>query len=53
MDTKNILIGLVIGILVGADGIFMVDQSRLSNLNKQVKALETEVEQLNEVTSAK
>lgn len=53
METKDIVIGLVIGVLIGAGGIFLVDQSRLSNLNKQAKALETQVDQLNEVISAK
>jgi len=53
MDTKNILIGLVIGVLIGAAVIFFVDQPRFTQLNKQVKALETQVEQLNEAVSAK
>jgi len=40
MDTKNIVMGLVIGVLVGAVGIYAVDQSRFSQLSKQIKSLE-------------
>ena len=53
MDTKNILIGLVIGLLIGAAVIFFVDQPRFTQLSKQVEALNTQVTQLNEVVSNK
>ena len=53
MDTKNILIGLVIGVLIGAAVIFFVDQPRFTQLNKQVENLDIQVEQLNEAVSAK
>lgn len=52
MDPKTILIGLVIGFLVGASGIYVVNQSKISQLNKQVDALEIQVEQLNEMISS-
>ena len=53
MDPKPILIGLVIGFLLGASGIYVVNQSKISKLNKQVDALEVQEEQLNEVISNK
>ena len=53
LDPKTILIGLVIGFLLGASGIYVVNQSKISQLNKQVDALELQREQLNEVISSK
>jgi len=49
MDTKNIVIGLVIGVLVGAVGIYAVDQSRFSQLSKQIKSLEDLVDSQQEI----
>lgn len=51
--SKNIIIGLVIGILIGAGAIYVIDQSRVSQLNKQIDSLETEAEQLNDVIALK
>lgn len=53
LDMKTILIGLVIGFLLGASGIYVVNQSKISQLNKQMDAFELQVEQLNEVISSK
>ena len=53
IDPKTILIGLVIGFLLGAGGIYVVNRSKISQLNKEVDALEFQVEQLNEVISNK
>jgi len=52
MDTKNIVIGLVIGILVGAVGIYAVDMSRFSQLNKQIKSLEDLTDSQQEIIDA-
>ena len=46
IDPKTILIGLVIGFLLGAGGIYVVNRSKISQLNKEVDALEFQVEQL-------
>lgn len=42
MDNKSIVIGLVAGILVGALGIYVLDNSKISRLNNQISSLETE-----------
>lgn len=49
MDTKNIVIGLVIGILIGAIGIYAVDMSRFSQLNRQITSLEDVVDSQQEI----
>jgi len=51
MEQKNIIIGLVIGVLIGAIGIYLINQSKISQLNKQISALESEAESLNDVIS--
>ena len=52
MDTKTIAIGLVIGVLIGALGIYAMDMPRFDQLNKQVKSLETQVTELEQAIAA-
>ena len=52
MDTKTIAIGLVIGVLIGALGIYAMDMPRFDQLNKQVKSLETQVTDLEQAIAA-
>jgi gas vesicle protein len=52
METKDILIGVVIGALIGAVGIYLVNMPRVSQLNTQVKALQDQVQQLEDAVSA-
>ncbi len=52
METKDILIGVVIGALIGAVGIYVVNMPRVSQLNRQAEALEDQVQQLEDVVSA-
>ena len=52
METKDILIGVVIGALIGAVGIYIVNMPRVSQLNRQVEALDDQVQQLEDVVSA-
>ncbi len=49
MDSKSVLAGLVIGLLIGAAGVFFVNQSNISRLNSQISALEDQAESLDEV----
>ncbi len=49
MDTKNIVIGLVIGVLIGAVGLYAIDMSRFSQLSKQIKSLEDLVDSQQDV----
>ena len=51
METKDILIGVVIGALIGAVGIYLVNMPRISQLDRQVKALDDQVQQLENVVS--
>jgi gas vesicle protein len=52
METKDILIGVVIGALIGAVGIYLVNMPRVSQMNTQVKALQDQVKQLEDAVSA-
>jgi len=52
METKDILIGVVIGALIGAVGIYLVNMPRVSQLNRQAEALDDQVQQLEDVVSA-
>lgn len=52
METKDILIGVVIGALIGAVGIYLVNMPRVSQLNTQVKALQDQVQQLEDAVSS-
>lgn len=49
MDTKNIAIGLVVGVLIGTLGIYAVDLSRFSQLNKQIESLDDQIASQQEV----
>jgi uncharacterized membrane-anchored protein YhcB (DUF1043 family) len=49
MDTKNIAIGLVVGVLIGALGIYAVDMSRFDQLNKQIKSLDDQITSLQHI----
>jgi hypothetical protein len=53
MDNKSIIIGLVAGILVGALGIYVLDNSKISRLNNQISSLETENELLTDAVDIK
>lgn len=53
MDNKSIVIGLVAGILIGALGIYVLDNSKISRLNNQISSLETENELLTEAVDIK
>lgn len=53
MDNKSIVIGLVAGILVGALGIYVLDNSKISRLNNQISSLETENDLLVEAVDIK
>ncbi|UCD45356.1 MAG: hypothetical protein JSV27_02320 [Candidatus Bathyarchaeota archaeon] len=53
MDNKSIVIGLVAGILVGALGIFVLDNSKISRLNNQISSLETENQLLTDAVDIK
>jgi hypothetical protein len=49
MDSKSVLAGLLVGLLIGAAGVFFVNQSNISRLNSQISALEDQAEYLDEV----
>jgi len=51
MDLKTVIVGLAIGVLIGTGGMYAVNLSKTSQLNKQIDALDTQVEQLNDVIS--
>jgi len=53
MEYRDIAIGAVIGILIGAAAIFMINQSKISKLNKAVDELEAGIDSLNEALDAK
>jgi len=53
MEYRDIAIGAVIGILIGAAAIFVINQSKISNLNKAVDDLEAGIDSLNEALDAK
>ena len=53
MDTKTIVIGVIIGVFIGAAGIYVVDMSRISRLNREVVDLREENEHLNVALDAK
>jgi len=53
MDNKSIVIGLVAGILVGALGIYVLDNSKISRLNNQISSLETENDLLTDAVDIK
>lgn len=52
METKDVLIGVVIGALIGAVGIYIVNMPRVSQMNRQIEALEDQVQQLDDATSS-
>jgi DNA repair exonuclease SbcCD ATPase subunit len=49
MDSKSVLAGILVGLLIGAAGVFFVNQSNISRLNSQISALEDQAESLDEV----
>jgi len=49
METKDILIGVVIGALIGAVGIYVVNLSRFSQLNKQIESLDDVISSQQEI----
>jgi gas vesicle protein len=53
MDSKSVLSGLLIGLLIGAAGVFFINQSNISRLNSQITALEDQAEYLDEVIQIK
>jgi uncharacterized membrane-anchored protein YhcB (DUF1043 family) len=53
MEYRDIAIGIVIGVLIGAAGVFLVNQSKISKLNKASEDLETVIDSLNEALDAK
>jgi uncharacterized membrane-anchored protein YhcB (DUF1043 family) len=53
MEYRDIAIGIVIGILIGAIGVFIVNQSKISKLNKEAEDLREGVDLLNEALDAK
>ena len=53
MEYRDIGIGIVIGILIGAIGVFIVNQSKISKLNKEAEDLREGVDLLNEALDAK
>jgi uncharacterized membrane-anchored protein YhcB (DUF1043 family) len=53
MEYRDIAIGVVIGVLIGATAIFMINQSKISRLNKASEDLETVIDSLNEALDAK
>jgi hypothetical protein len=52
MEYRDIAIGIVIGILIGAAGVFLVNQSKISKLNKEAEDLREESVLLNEALDA-
>ena len=52
MEYRDIAIGIVIGILIGAIGVFIVNQSKISKLNKEAEDLREEGVLLNEALDA-
>jgi len=53
MDSKSVLAGLLIGLLIGAAGVFLINQSNISRLNSQISALEDQAVYLDEVIQIK
>ncbi len=53
MEYRDIAIGVVIGILIGAAGIFVINQSKISNLNRAADDLNAVIDSLNEALDAK
>jgi gas vesicle protein len=53
MDSKSVLTGLLIGLLIGAVGVFLLNQSNISRLNSQISALDDQAEYLDEVIQIK
>jgi gas vesicle protein len=52
MEYRDIAIGIVIGILIGAAGVFLVNQSKISKLNREADDLREEGVLLNEALDA-
>jgi hypothetical protein len=53
MDSKSILTGLLISFIIGAAGVFFLNQSNVSRLNSQITNLEDQAEHLNNVIQIK
>jgi nickel-dependent lactate racemase len=53
MDTKNIAIGAMLGIVVGVALMYAINMQNISKLNNQISSLETANENLNQVLDAK
>jgi Tfp pilus assembly protein PilN len=53
MDSKSVLTGLLIGFLIGAAGVFFLNQSNISRLNSQITNLEDQAENLDSVIQIK
>lgn len=53
MEYRDIAIGVVIGVLIGAAAIYVINQSKISQLNKAVDELEAGIDSLNEALDAK
>ena len=53
MDSKSVLTGLLIGFVIGAAGVFFINQSNISGLNTQISNLEDHAVSLNAVIQIK